>query len=165
MEMVTWGGSGIEKSVYEWFVANVPAGEVVVELGAGDVSTVALSARYNLYSVEDDQEWVGKHDSTKYIYAPIKEGWYDVSVLCARLPDTAYAVLVDGPVGKRGGVLKNLAVVSVMRPKFIVFHDTNRLEEALIASAVARRMGMCIKYYSDKRLREYWAVAYDTSIR
>ena len=46
-----FGGSGITKELFEWFLLNIPAGGRVLELGAGHVSTKYLSERYDVYSV------------------------------------------------------------------------------------------------------------------
>ena len=35
---------------------------------------------YSVFSIEHDQSWIGKYN-THYIYAPIKNGWYDIEIL------------------------------------------------------------------------------------
>jgi hypothetical protein len=162
---IVWAGSGIDKEVYDWFVSNVDKGATVVEFGGGDVSTPALSDRYKLYTVEEDEKWVGRHAATTYIHAPIVGNWYKADGLRSLLPSSASAVLVDGPVGKRLGLLSNLDILTAMRPEFVVFHDTYRAEETELANEVARRMNATVTFYEVAQTQAYWAVVHDTSTR
>ncbi|MEE3090119.1 MAG: hypothetical protein VX306_02515, partial [Candidatus Thermoplasmatota archaeon] len=44
----------------------VPQGSTVLELGSGD-GTAALVERYTVYSVEDEEAWVGHCEGATYI--------------------------------------------------------------------------------------------------
>ena len=89
----------------------VDEGAVIVELGSG-YGTKKLVKKYIVWSIENDEEWVGFCD---YIHAPItksedgKEQWYDASIIKANLPSSYDLILVDGPPGRiwqRGVVIK-----------------------------------------------------------
>ena len=84
---IAWGGSGIEKVVYHWIRNHVQEGSTIVELGAGHVSTKALSRKYDLYSVEHNTRFLGYYDAT-YIHAEIDPAtnWYERKILEKHLP-------------------------------------------------------------------------------
>ena len=69
----------------------------ILELGSGEGTTYQLSQFFNMISIEDQKEWVGKYDSD-YIYAPLvpyrckhmidwvgdkytEWGWYDTDAV------------------------------------------------------------------------------------
>jgi hypothetical protein len=110
---MNFGGSGITKELFEWFLLNIPAGGRVLELGAGHVSTKYLSERYDVYSVEDKVEFLNIYHNN-YIYAPIDPdtSWYAVGCLLKCLPPLYDCILVDGPAGEgnRWGFYANIEV-------------------------------------------------------
>ena len=77
---VNWGGSGIEKEVYDWIISNIPIGSNIIELGAGHVSTNVLRHDYKLTSIEHNPEFVNIYDKVNYILTPIKNDWYDFKI-------------------------------------------------------------------------------------
>jgi len=123
-----FGGSGITEELFNWISDNIPVGSVVVELGAGDVSTKYLSERYELYSVENDPRFCGRWLST-YIYAPIIDGWYDTNILKAQLPQKHKVLLIDGPVGtgNRDAIINHLDLFD--SDAIIIVDDTHRPKE------------------------------------
>ena len=72
-------GWALPEEAFEWIIKNIPHGSTIVELGSGS-GTKELVKFYNVFSVEQNIEWVGKEPKTNYIYAPLKDGWYDESV-------------------------------------------------------------------------------------
>jgi len=78
--------------------ALVPDGSSVLELGSG-IATEELAKHYKMISVEHDPAWLKDIDTT-YIYAPLKDGWYDVDSVKRNIELLTYdALLIDGPVG------------------------------------------------------------------
>jgi hypothetical protein len=139
-----YGGSGIEKSMFDFFVKEIPAGSIVLELGSGMCSTKLLGDQYKLYSVENDPRWIDLYDPVTYIYAPLKNGWYDIVLLSAGMPDYYDAVLVDGPCGDRSGILANLDLFDRSSAYFI--HDTWREIDTGIANAISDWCGRPVKF-------------------
>ncbi len=77
---INWGGSGIEKCLYDFIVNKFPKGSKMLELGGGNVSTKVFSTHFNLTTIEEDPKWINIF-SSRYILAGIKNGWYDSGVL------------------------------------------------------------------------------------
>jgi len=97
---VGFGGKHLEHAVFDCIRTHVPHGSHVLELGSGWV-TGQLAQYYHMHSVEENERWLHIYDS-HYIYAPLRDGWYDVDVLAHELPTISYAcVIVDGPFRKR----------------------------------------------------------------
>lgn len=98
---------GVSRDVFEKICQYVPANGSVLELGSGHVSTNYLSRYFWVVSVEENIAYVNQYPSY-YIYAPLKDGWYDVGQIERGLahrrirqregPARRFdAVLVDGP--------------------------------------------------------------------
>ena len=146
MENMNFGGSGIMEELFKHICEMLPSGKTILEFGSGDVSTAYLGQRYRLFSVEDKLEWVGKHHS-RYIHAPLVNGWYDLTKLLEQLPARCDLILVDGPTGEgnRGGFLEN--VDSFFHDCPIIFDDTNRAGEKHLALMTAVRLRREVKFY------------------
>lgn len=88
--------------VFEWIENNIPFGSRVLEFGSG-IGTKRLCKNYIVTSIENDKRWLNKANST-YIYAPLKNGWYDVNVLSEALKNRKpwELIIIDGPVRKHG---------------------------------------------------------------
>lgn len=132
-------GFNVCNELIEWIKNNVPKGSTIVELGSGKGSTQSLCVDYNLYSIEHDKKWLNKYKSN-YIYAPIKDEFYDIEVLKRELPKEYDLILVDGPPRKidgkkigRKGFGEHLDLFNT--DCFIIFDDSDRgREKNLIAS-------------------------------
>ena len=133
-------GSGIPGELFAWIVNNIKHGSTILELGAGNTSTRYLSEYFTLYSVEDNPEYCNLWNST-YIYAPLKDGWYDVDVLKDNLPKEYDALLIDGPVGagNRTGILNNLDLFNL--DAVFIFDDTSRETERDLLNKVHKLTG------------------------
>lgn len=94
-------GVGLElrKVLYEFILKEIPSGSNVVELGGGNCSTRAFGKEYNLYTIEHDDRFLKHTDYTTYLYAPIKNGWYDREHLEGVMPKDISMVFIDGPSG------------------------------------------------------------------
>jgi hypothetical protein len=149
---MTWGGSGIEKVVFDFICSRVQAGSTVIELGAGYVSTLALSLSYNLYSVEHKAEYINKVEGVNYIYAPEVDGWYDLDVLKEKLPpkDEQKLILIDGLNRE-----KITSHMDLFNPEALfIVHDTYRREEKLLAFDLERILKRKATFHTSG---DYWA--------
>ena len=116
----------------------------IVELGSGN-GTNRLAAEYTVYSIEDDEKWVGYCEGSNYIHAPLVDldesdepiRWYDPKVLQASLPESYDLILIDGPAGQKGrsGLLSNLHLFRTDVP--FVIDDTLREHECQVAREMA----------------------------
>ena len=138
---MNFGGSGITKELFDWFLENIPAGGRVLELGAGHVSTKYLSERYIVYSVEDKMQYLNIYHNN-YIYAPIDldANWYSISCLLKGLPAEYDCILVDGPAGEgnRWGFYANIKFFKSNIP--IIIDDTWRKAERDLLAAISRKL-------------------------
>jgi hypothetical protein len=154
LDSLNWGGSGIERVVFEFILKTIPQGSKILELGAGYCSTHAFSMFYKPYSVDDNINYIGLYDNVTYVLAPRKNGgWYDKTMI-ESIPKDYSMIFVDGPSGhSREGILDNLDLLDLDVP--MIFHDTNRKPERDLAIAVAERMGKEIVFYDDG---DFWGV-------
>ncbi len=131
----SWNGWMIGENLFNWIKSNIKNGSRILELGSGK-STGLLAEFYEMYSIEDNKEWLNKYNS-KYIYAPIKEttDWYDSQYLEGNLPANYELLLIDAPRAvnpkARKGILQNLALFNL--DCTIIIDDTHREEERLLA--------------------------------
>ncbi len=145
-------GYSAGNELIEWVFKNIPFGSYLLELGSGDGTTKFLSGKYRLYSVEHDPDWIGIYPA-RYIYAPLKNGWYDSSVLQSSLPNHYSLLIVDGPPDKvdgqrigRLGLLNNMDLFDLS--VHILVDDTNRKKEKLISKILSEITGR-----KEKRIR------------
>lgn len=134
-----WGGFSIDKEVLDLIKTILPNGGTILELGSGWASG-ELSKHYTVYSIEHNQEWIDKYD-TNYIYAPIKNNWYDVEIVKKALATIEYdIIIVDGPPGPtvgRNGFLVNIHLFNTNVP--IILDDTERPAEYKLTVALAKK--------------------------
>jgi hypothetical protein len=142
-----WGGAGVTQPLFDWIRQHLPDGKHILELGSGEVSTNYLSRFYRMTSVENDPAYWDKF-STRYIKAPLVDGWYDLAILEAELPKDYDLLLVDGPVGSgpRAGFMKNLRLFRTDVP--IIIDDTWRDVELRMANELATRLGAKLEVFS-----------------
>lgn len=139
----------ISEQLYNWIIKNIPKKSTILELGSG-TGSIELAKLYNLYSVEHDKKWLNLTKKSNYIYAPIKNGWYDIDILKKKLPKEYDLILVDGPPGNIGreGFLKNLKLFNTNVP--IIIDDSNRLNESIIFEELVSKLGRKNKRFLDK---------------
>ena len=136
---IKWGGSGIERTCFEEILKIIPEDSVVVELGAGICSTLALSRHYKLYSIEHNKEWCDLYPNVNYIHAQLKDGWYDVRVLKKLLPpkNKQSLIFIDG--SNRDGILKHINLFN--KNATFIIHDTYREAEYEFSLKLGRLLG------------------------
>jgi len=130
----------MDKEMYNWIRRNIPRGSTILELGSGK-STIDLVKDYRVYSVEHDKEWLNLTDKARYIYAPIKDGWYDTDILKKELPSKYDLIIVDGPPGYIGrmGFYHNLRLFKT-KVCPILFDDTNRGAEKDLLEKITKKL-------------------------
>lgn len=85
-QIAHFGGSSIEKELFDYIQSIIKPREIVLELGGGDGSTIALGSIFKLYTVEQDLKWMKYPELTNYIHCPLKGFWYDTSNLIKQIP-------------------------------------------------------------------------------
>jgi hypothetical protein len=128
------------ESFHYWILDNLETGKTILEFGSGP-GTILLSKKFNMNSIEHNSKWVNHCKDSNYIYAPIKEGWYDVHILTTELPKLTYdLILVDGPTGDigRSKLIDNLHLLNT--DVIIVFDDVNRPAELNLMKNIANKL-------------------------
>lgn len=161
-----WGGSGIERCLFEFIINKIPSGSTVIEIGSGYCSTQAFSKIYNLFSIENNPKYINLVKDVNYIYAPISNGWYNREIVKNSIPTNYQLVFVDGPIGEclldienseyhngRAGILDNIDIFN--KDSIYIFHDTYRINEVKIAMEFAKKLNKKITFYNEC---DFWAV-------
>ena len=135
--------AGGENVFIEWIDKNIEKGKTVLELGSGHISTQQLSKMgYKMISIEHNANYLNYYES-KYIHAPMKNGWYDVDVLQQELKGLKYdVILIDGPVGvgnkSRLGFYDNMELFDTSVP--ILIHDCERFGERELKEKLSTKL-------------------------
>jgi len=148
---MVWGGSGIEKVVFDFIRSKIPNGSTVIELGSGRVSTKALSEVYILYSVEHNPEYANLYENVVYIVTPFTN-WYDRDILKEKLPpkELQKLILIDG--ANRKGILDNM---DLFNPDALyIVHDTYRDAEKDLAFKLQEKLNRFAVFHTEG---DYWA--------
>lgn len=133
------GKDSISENLYNFILEHVEKKSTILELGSGYSSEI-LSLDYNVYSIENDPNFLNCCDRVHYIYAPIVNAWYDVDVLKRQLPIQYDVIIVDGPKGSigRSGFFKHLNLFD--SNALIIFDDVNRSEEYKLMQNCAKAL-------------------------
>ncbi len=75
----------------------IPHGSKLLELGSG-AGTGKLAEMFEMTSIEHQTQWLDKYN-TRYIHAPIVDGWYREQNIKDQLSSGYAGILVDGPNG------------------------------------------------------------------
>ena len=157
-----FGGWAINKVCFNYIRKILPEGKTILELGSG-YGTEELSKYYKIYSIENDEKWVGKFNSN-YIHAPIQyynlfnkpmffygqKGWYDPNILKYKLPKIYDLILVDGPNSRRfgrAGFYKYLDLFNTNVP--IIIDDVNRAKERWLIKRLSVKLKRGYKILED----------------
>ena len=130
--------------IHEWIEENIPKGSTVLEIGSGK-GTRRLVENYEVYSIEHSKKWFDRYGSN-YIYAPIKDGWYDVEAIKNGIPDHYDVLLIDGPPRKidgnkvgRGKFFDNMDLFNTNVP--IIVDDSDRGREMKLLIKMEEKLG------------------------
>ena len=137
----------ISQYLFDFIRDILEDGKILLEFGSGWASG-QFSKYYTVYSIEHSPEWLNRFD-THYIFAPIKNGWYDIEAIKQGLPKHYDLILVDGPPATigRGGLLNNLHLFNTNVP--IIFDDVQRKTDYDLMVKVAKKLGKDFKIFKD----------------
>ena len=141
------GHYSIDQSLYDYIRITLPEGSTILELGSG-FGTSLLAKHYVMTSVEHDEQFLGKYDST-YLHVPLKEHkaiknhpttrWYDADKLRPKLEGLQYdMLLVDGPPQTRSGFWKYFSMFD--SKAIIVFDDLQRECERKLINSISSKL-------------------------
>ena len=115
----------------EFIKKLIPSGSVIIELGSGSGS-MELVKNYELYSIEQNKDWLGVAKGSNYIYAPLQDtthgafSWYDPSYIKDKLPSEYDLIIIDGPWSfGRTGFLENIDLFSLIKKVPIIVDDVH----------------------------------------
>jgi len=167
IEDYDYDGWGLCPEVFEEIIKILPEGSTILELGSGS-GTRILSKKYNMVSIEDDPEFIGKYNS-HYIDVPLIEynqndfpfmweffkedkHWYDPEILKAKIKNIGDydLILIDGPKGYRGGLLSHLDAFDLS--KVILIDDTHDDFHYKKAEVISEITGRSITNHTSKYL-------------
>lgn len=131
--------------IHKWIEKNIPKGSVILELGSGKGTQRLADNGYVMHSIEHSKKWMNKYNS-HYIYAPIKNDWYDTRYLKKGLPEHYDLLVVDGPPRKvdeikvgRYAMINHLDLFNTN--VYMIFDDTDRGREHKLVLAIAEKIG------------------------
>ena len=173
-EWSMFGGFAIDVECYLKILEILPAGKTILELGSG-YGTKKLAESYKMYSIEHNELWVDKYDST-YILAPIEIessedppiNWYNVSAIKKQLPKHYDMILVDGPIGgvnsnvmARDGFRRNKHLFN-LEDTIILFDDVQRRGELASMFALTKELNRKYKIFNSgtKEKPKQFAIIY-----
>lgn len=132
---------------YDWIIENIPKSLKILELGSGNGSRELLKY-WDVTSVEHNSKFIDSVENLKYIFAPLKNHWYDSEYLKPLLPKQYDLLIIDGPPGSdnRLGILDNLDLFYLDCPILVDdVHADSSLKLANSISATLKRKYTVIK--------------------
>ncbi len=134
----------ITENLFNHIRKILPEGSTILELGSG-YGTGELAKHYTMYSVEHNEEWLDKYDTT-YLHVPLAEHkrlknhettlWYDSKILKEKLKGVEYdLLLIDGPPQTRSGFYKYKKLFD--SDAIWVFDDIHRSVDRRVLNSVA----------------------------
>jgi hypothetical protein len=139
--------------IHEWIEENLPKGSTILELGSGK-GTIRMVENYTVYSIEHSKKWMGRYGSN-YIYAPIKDGWYDIEAIKKGIPEHYDLLLIDGPPRKIDGVKIGRRPFGDHMDLFntdipIIVDDSDRGREMKLIKDMIEKLGRGCKEYKGR---------------
>ncbi len=161
MSLGTWR---LSDNVIKYLKENLDENSSIIEFGSGDGTNI-LSKHFKMYSIENDEEWIDKYDSTylnvpltKYTKETFPEGysffgendlwWYNPDELKKQLEekvDEYDMLVVDGPKGYRGGMLDCIELFNTDKP--ILFDDVHDEWHMALAEMIAKKIGAKLEIF------------------
>jgi len=124
---------GLGFNVYYYIMQTTPPGSSILEFGSGESSRVLSELGYDVWSIEENEEFVGVVEGVNYIYAPIdpQTNWYDEEIVYTSLPsDKAFhTIIVDGPTTSRDGFVGFLSTPWAAKVHQYLFDDIHRASD------------------------------------
>jgi hypothetical protein len=147
VEDIEFGAWAMERQLYDYIRKILPTGSTILELGSG-TTTDLMAEHYTMYSVEHDEKWVDKYNST-YLHVPLCDhkpikghrytNWYDANILREKLKGVKYdLLLIDGPPVSRSGFFKYMDLFD--SNAIWIFDDAHRPGERKVINSVASKL-------------------------
>lgn len=130
----------LPNGAFKWIYENFKVGDIILELGSG-FGSIALSLNYNVYSIEQDKNWIGLSNRVNYILAEINDGFYDRSVIKNSIPQKYDLLIIDGPTkasGGRLGFIDNIDLFDLNCP--ILIDDVHREDEMKLVTLLSKKI-------------------------
>ena len=147
----------LSPAVILWIYKNLPFGSTILELGSGK-SSRELTKLYTVYSVEENKKYCGLYNCN-YIYAPIKNGWYDTALLKNGLPRNYNLLIIDGPKAfnpwnpfsftRRIKFVENFNIFE--KDKIMIFDDYNRKLDQWVVNQINKILRRSLEVIEDKK--------------
>ena len=130
------------QGLQDWIFANLPEGSKILEFGSGK-GTIELTKKYEVISVEDNEQWLYLAPDSTYIYAPIVNDWYDWQALDTLKNETFDLILVDGPFDLRNriGVIDWFQANPKVFSNAILILDDNAYESTIQMNRLFEQSG------------------------
>jgi len=153
---IRWGGSGIEKILFDHICDLLPEGKTILEFGSGYVSTGAFRSRYNVISIDQDKQYQNIYDGVTYIHAPLVDGWFDPFEIHSKLNSNYDLIFIDAPSGSgnRHGFVDHLYMFKTNIP--IVIHDTYRSSEIDLCLSLEKKLNKKCQFFS--KGGDHWGI-------
>ena len=146
-------GFAISQELYQWLCDNLPKGKTILELGSG-TGTIELTKHWEVFSIEQNIEWVEIARESNYIYAPLKYydhldyEWFDIEIINKAIPRKYDCLLIDAPTGNgRMGILDFMDLFPIWDIPIII-DDTHREEERRLATKLGAKLNKGVFDYS-----------------
>ena len=130
--------------IHDWIINNIAQSSTILELGSGKGTKKLIDAGFKVHSIEHNKKWMNKYGSN-YIYAPIKNGWYDINAIKKGIPKKYDLLLVDGPVWKNSKNIGRIHMVKYLDLFNIdccmIFDDFHRNDVPELVSKISEKIG------------------------
>ncbi len=147
MSEESFDDKSITQALFDYIRLILPDGKTILELGSG-WATGQLANHYTMYSVEHDEKYLDKYDST-YFHVPLKEHnpmhnhkttiWYDPIILKDMMEGLEYdLLLIDGPPHNRSGFYKYFDLFD--EKVIMVFDDITREADKKVVNSISSRL-------------------------
>lgn len=142
-----FGKSSIDIELYEYVIQNFDDSKVILEFGSGDGSTKYFSQIYKIYSIEHNLDYIDRYADSNYIFAPLKDGWYDIDIVKKSVSGIHYdLIIVDGPPREsRYGFIKHYDIFNRHVP--IIIDDYHRDIEKQMVDLLITKYGKKIIHH------------------
>lgn len=129
--------------LFEWIGSRLGPADVVIEFGSGDGTKVLSELCGHVVSFEHNPKYLlPSTPKVKVVYAPLRDGWYDVTAVSTALPTDYRCVVIDGPPAReasRRGILRYIDLFDAV--PFVV-DDVQREDECRLAFEIADAFGV-----------------------
>lgn len=144
------GGWSIEPELLQFIKTKISSGHSILEFGSG-AGTEALLRSFKVTSIEHDPHFARSiFPNHKLVYAPLKNGWYDVEVLKEIEFNQYDLILIDGPPGElRGQIIDNIGLFKGINTP-VIFDDINRELDQSVMKAFCQEVNFTHQIFEGK---------------